>query len=387
MCSSRNQLLSQKEIVQFTLPRLHKGKHWYVDFFAYDPKRDAMRRKKYMLDRYKSARDREKFAAILIHNLFEKLKLGWNPWTTASRTRHFTEFSKVLERYEAYTYRAEEKGVLKGKTAIDYRSRLNQMRIYLDEVSTGVRYAYDFNRSFAIDFLDYLILDKDVSAKTRNNYRTWLSTFGNWMVERLYIEKNPIEEIRMLREEEKFRDPLTAEDLARLRDYTQKYNPPFYLACMMEYYCFIRPDELRYVKVDDISISEQSVFVHGEHSKNRKGQTVAINDKVLKIMIQQEVFDHPSNDYLFGQNLVPGPIQLYVNRFRVEWNKVRDALRFPKSYQFYSLKDSGIRDLANAEGIVIARDQARHSDISVTNKYLKSAKVAHEETKHFEGEL
>lgn len=31
--------------------------------------------------------------------------------------------------------------------------------------------------------------------------------------------------------------------------------------------------------------------------------------------------------------------------------------------------------------------QARHSDISVTNKYLKSAKVAHEETKHFEGEL
>ena len=192
MCSSRNQLLSQKEIVQFTLPRLHKGKHWYVDFFAYDPKRDAMRRKKYMLDRYKSARDREKFAAILIHNLFEKLKLGWNPWTTASRTRHFTEFSKVLERYEAYTYRAKEKGVLKGKTAIDYRSRLNQMRIYLDEVSTGVRYAYDFNRSFAIDFLDYLILDKDVSAKTRNNYRTWLSTFGNWMVERLYIEKNII---------------------------------------------------------------------------------------------------------------------------------------------------------------------------------------------------
>lgn len=191
----------------------------------------------------------------------------------------------------------------------------------------------------------------------------------------------------MLREEEKFRDPLTAEDLARLRDYTQKYNPPFYLACMMEYYCFIRPDELRYVKVGDISISEQSVYVHGEHSKNRKGQTVAINDKVLKIMIQQEVFDHPSNDYLFGQNLVPGPIQLYVNRFRVEWNKVRDALRFPKSYQFYSLKDSGIRDLANAEGIVIARDQARHSDISVTNKYLKSAKVAHEETKHFEGEL
>ena len=66
---------------------------------------------------------------------------------------------------------------------------------------------------------------------------------------------------------------------------------------------------------------------------------------------------------------------------------MRKALGFPAAYQFYSLKDSGIRDLANAEGIVVARDQARHSDISVTNKYLKRPKVAHEETKHFVGEL
>ena len=51
------------------------------------------------------------------------------------------------------------------------------------------------------------------------------------------------------------------------------------------------------------------------------------------------------------------------------------------------MKDSGIRDLANAEGIVMARDQARHSDISVTNRYLKNSRMAHDETKHFKGEL
>lgn len=59
----------------------------------------------------------------------------------------------------------------------------------------------------------------------------------------------------------------------------------------------------------------------------------------------------------------------------------------PRHIPVYSLKDSGIRDLANAEGIVVARDQARHSDISVTNRYLKSPKVAHESTKHFVGDL
>ena len=161
----------------------------------------------------------------------------------------------------------------------------------------------------------------------------------------------------------------------------------FYLACMMEYYCFIRPDELRSVKIGDISITDQTVYVHPEFAKNRKGQVVALNDKVLKIMIAQKVFDHPSNEFLFGHKLVPGPEKIYVNQFRVEWQKVRKALGWPKSYQFYSLKDSGIRDLANAEGIVVARDQARHSDVSVTNKYLKTPRCAHEETKHFKGEL
>lgn len=55
---------------------------------------------------------------------------------------------------------------------------------------------------------------------------------------------------------------------------------------------------------------------------------------------------------------------------------------------FYSLKDSGIRDLANAAGIVVARDQARHADISTTNKYLQGKSLTvHEETKHFVGRL
>ena len=387
MSLSEKNLLSAKNIVQFTLPRLHTGKQWYVDFFAYDPACDRMRRKRYMLNRYKSVRDRRKYATILIHNLFEMLKQGWNPFVSASKTRQFTLFSVVLQRYYDYTVSAESKKILKQKTAIDYRSRLNQLTIYLKEVSTGVKYVYQFDRAFAIDFLDYLILDKDVSATTRNNYRTWLSTFASWLVERQYIEKNPIENIHMLRTEEKFRDPLTAADLVRLRDYTSKYNPSFYLACMMEYYCFIRPDELRYVKIGDISISDQTVYIHPDFSKNRKGQVVALNTKVLKIMIEQNVFDHPSNEFLFGHDLAPGPDQIYVNQFRIEWQKVRDALHFPKRYQFYSLKDSGIRDLANAEGIVVARDQARHSDISVTNRYLKNGKHAHQEAKHFKGEL
>lgn len=103
-------------------------------------------------------------------------------------------------------------------------------------------------------------------------------------------------------------------------------------------------------------------------------------------MIRQHVFDYPSGDYLFSDGMKPGNTQIYFNKLRLEWKKVRSALRFPEAYQFYSLKDAGIRDLANAEGIVIARDQARHSDVSVTNRYLKSSRVD-DKAKHFKGAL
>ena len=346
-----------------------------------------MKRKKYMLDKYHDREEREKMATLLIFNLTQRLIAGWNPFVNADKTRQYTELDTVFSRYIAYTETAEKKGILKPKTATDYRSRLNQLRIYIEENGVRIKYAYQFDSVFAVDFLDYLILDKDLSAKSRNNYRTWLSAFATWLVDRQYIEKNPIENIHMLREDEKLRSALDAKDLRKVKEWTSKYNPSFYLACMMEYYTFIRPDELRYIKIGDISIKEQSVYVSPNVAKNRKGQVVALNDTVLKLMIELKIFDHPSQDYLFGEEMTPGPKQLYVNRFRQEWNKMRKALGFPAAYQFYSLKDSGIRDLANAEGIVVARDQARHSDISVTNKYLKRPKVAHEETKHFVGEL
>ena len=81
---------------------------------------------------------------------------------------------------------------------------------------------------------------------------------------------------------------------------------------------------------------------------------------------------------------MPGRRKAGADNFNKRWREIRDELRWPQCYQFYSLKDSGIRDLANAEGVVVARDQARHSDVAITNKYIQQHKV-HDCTKHFKG--
>lgn len=326
-------------------------------------------------------------ATILVTNLTHMLINGWNPFVNDDKSRSYTAWEAVVKRYDDYTRAAEKKGVLKSKTAVDYRSRMSCLLAYIEESKMQMKYVCQFDKALVVDFLDYIVLDKERSAKTRNNYRTWLSTFAAWLVDRQYIKQNCVEGIRMMKEDEKYRDDMTADDLRRLKEYTSEKCPPFYLACLMEYYAMIRPEELRHIKVGHISIKNQTIFIPPEVSKNRKGQAVALNDTLLRVMIEQRVFDHPSQDYLFGKNLVPGGEMIAVNRFRQEWVRVRKALKFPDTYQFYSLKDSGIRDLANAEGIVVARDQARHTDVAVTNKYLKQPRVVHEGTKHFKGEL
>lgn len=113
---------------------------------------------------------------------------------------------------------------------------------------------------------------------------------------------------------------------------------------------------------------------------------VGLNDELIKMMLDLHIFNNDTNCYLFSTDFKPGYKKMTTRCFRSCFNKARSILKFPDSYQFYSLKDSGIRDLANEEGIVIARDQARHSDISTTNKYLKGNNLSvHEETKHFNG--
>lgn len=376
-------------LITYTFPKLHSGKSWYVDFFCYDPVTQSMRRKKYMLDSIKKVSDRKKRAAEIIAIVSTRLSKGWNPWAEASNDRQYTLIKTVIGLYNKYLEKLVLTKVLKEKTCYDYLSRLNMLIDYNENYRTiPIVYIYQFDQAYISDFLDYILLDRDSSARTRNNYRTWLSAFCSWLQEKKFIDSNPVEKIRSLPEEVKFRSALPPEDLIKLQEYLNKNNPSYLLACMMEYYTFIRPDELSNIRLKDIHIKEQKIFVSSAISKNRRDGMVGLNDRIITLMIDTHVFDAPDTFYLFGKDFKPSFEKADSRIFRDYFTKIRKALKFPTNYQFYSLKDSGIRDLANAEGIVVARDQARHSDISTTNRYLKGdALTVHEETKHFKGNL
>ncbi len=372
-----------KEVLGFTYPRLHTGKSWYVDFLSYDPAVGKMKRKKYMLDGIPLVKERRKRAVEMIESLLKLLRSGWSPWVSVDDNRGYRLLSDAIDKYSAVIDKFQ-----KEKTRKDYSSRLKILKDYINGLVLPPRYAYQYDVTFVSEFLDWLYIDREVSARTRNNYRGWCSAFAEFMIERGYIGSNPCEKIKLLEESPKKRQPLSAAMLSGLSSFLRNKDPMFLLACMMEYYMFIRPLELTQIRIRDISLKRQSVYVSAAVSKNKRDGCVGLNDDIIKLMLDLRLFDYPGDHYIFGVGFRPSAIRGESQMFRRRWTRVRKAMKWGDEFQFYSLKDSGIRDLANAEGIVIARDQARHTDISTTNKYLQGRDMpVHDETRHFKGFL
>ena len=237
-------------------------------------------------------------------------------------------------------------------------------------------------------FLDYVFLDRGVSPRTHNNYRTWLRSFTSWMRRQHLLEGDPLDGVPPMREPGKIRQPLPTVMIRQIREHLAAHNRHFLLAVMMEYYCFIRPEELSQLQVGDIDVKRHAIHVRASISKNGKAEMVGLNRAIVSLMRELGTLRAPKDWYLFSCRLRPGTAKLDSRAFRDRWARLRKRLNIPREYQFYSLKDSGIRDLANSAGIVIARDQARHSSIAVTNKYLQGRdRPVHQATVKFKGAL
>lgn len=383
MCSSEKSR-GTSQVLGFTYPKYHGSSlPAYVDFYAYDPAEGKSKRKKYMIGGKLTKRERDRRGAELCAAITQKLSTGWNPWANASLNNSYTTLQTAIETYERHIEKQ-----MRRKTLFSYRSRIKVLCEYISTLAIPPMYAYQFDSALVGGFLDYVYVTRDVCPRTRNNYLGWLVTFSEFMLSRKWITENPTAGFKKLREDEKRRVAIPEDELRRGFALIKSEDPHFYLAVLMEYFCFIRPTELSWAKIEHINLTDQTITIPATVSKNHKTGSVSLNPEVIHAMLDVELFNNPGSDYIFGPAFKPSAERRGPDAFNKRWKYFRKKLGWPDSYQFYSLKDSGIRDLANAAGVVNARDQARHSDVTTTNKYLSSSRGhAPEAAKHFRGAL
>jgi len=172
-------------------------KRWFVGYKFLNPET-----KKFQLFQiYLSSKLLDKYSRItkskeIIENINSKLLQGFNPFINEN-TAYITVIeavNKVINSKATYTRK---------RTISTYKSFVNTFFNWLNQIKLSKLKIEYFNYQYAINFSDYLKIEKKVTNRTHNNYIDGLTTIFNELVEREYLLKNPFKKIRSLPEEKR----------------------------------------------------------------------------------------------------------------------------------------------------------------------------------------
>lgn len=361
-------------VLDYRPAHLVKGKNnYYVAYSCVNPETGKMAVRRVKLNYIKSAKIRKEYAEELIKQINSNLSRGFNPFLAESEDKLIL-WSEAYSAFLNEKRRQLEDGVIKEACYEDYAQ---QLKTFADWVGKDL-FLYKIKKIQVSNFLDWLYIDKKRTSYTRNHYLQTIRTFFNYCLKKEWILENPAAGIENARNGTKRRaaipDELLKEIFAHIsEDSKRKY---FYLACWLLYGCFIRPSEICGLVVGNINFKNQTIFIPGSISKNKKGQTVTMPNNVAHLLLDLKIYEHPNSYHIIGQGLKPSAKAITAHDLRNEWTKLRKEMKFPDCYQFYSLKDTGITTMLKVLDVAQVRDQARHSSIAITDVYTDRSQTA-----------
>lgn len=361
----------------------------YIEFYAYDPLSGKNKRKRIKLNHIEGKAQRKRLANEAMRRLSDQLRDGWNPWTDCDPD-NIVAFSEALDKYEEIITKNMTNGLFRKQTYDDYKSKIKILRLYVQE-KNPIRYVFQFKKKFCIQFLDYVYLERNNGAQTYNNYLNFLRVLAGWMLERGYINEKVTDGISPISKRlfTKERGCIPLDQVRKIGEWTKKNDPHFHFACLLLYYCFIRPVEMTRLRIRDFNLQTGTITLHADQTKNKLTQTVTVPKKIIYYGIELGIFSAPMGDYVFSSKLRPGSEQIDPKIFRDHWAKVSKALKLKKEWKFYSLKDTGITEMleSNVAAPVKVKNQARHSSLAITEIYLNKIPKAMPEILELDGAL
>lgn len=345
-------------------------KDWLVVFYAKNPITNTMERHRVRVPKMNNKANRLKHGKLMVMEINRKLETGWLPIHDSIGTTNFKTIDDCLDIYLAHAEKEIRAGNKRTATVVSYRSYIRLMRQFMKEKRVKANYIIEVKNSFIVQYLDYIYIERNNSTTTFNNHLTWLKAFANFCLQRGFIKEDFTTGLKRKLKNEKKRQVLTPDVKEKLKA-LRVTSPEFFTVCMATYYCFLRNTEITKLRVRDIHLDKNYIVVEGEVSKNKKRQIITIPDAYHEVLKQHISKSKDVNDYVFSYNeLLPAKEQATARQIRYHWSKFRKEYGVPEEYQFYSLKDTGITDLLlSGVPAIKVKEQARHSDITITEKY------------------
>ncbi len=365
----------------------YNDKDWQIEYYAQNPQTGKMKRFRVRVNKIVKRAKNKKEARLQIGKIIEainvKLYSGWNPFYEGEDSRLYEKLYNVTE-----IYIAEKKKEARPDTLRSYSSYVSLLNNWVGRFNKEL-FCSLFNHTLAIKFMDYAYNERNVSARTYNNYLKMSRCFFEWAVEKGYCKENPFLRIKMKKKTTKERTIIDEANRKKIAEHLK--GKPFLLVCMLVYHSLIRPKEIRNLKIGDIDMAGHCIKVSGEIAKNHKTRYAAISAQIENLIHELNILKKPKSWYIFSDpvTMAPGTNLLYDAKFTKEFTKLRKELKLPANMQLYSFRDTGIFEMlkANVDDLSVMQ-HADHSSLDITSIYANHFdpnlnKIINEKTPEF----
>lgn len=374
--------------------------NWYIYFSVRNPRTGLLEpvKKEKGFKLCSDDEERRQLARKLIREYTMKLKKGWTPW---KNDEYFFE-DQIMYKTEAEAYgsrrrKAKEsirlhvsnflyfkKQSLKQKGYASYQSKFRIFTQWLEIKGFGEYDIKEISNDIILSFFNYLINERGLDKVTIDGYKVRITAMFKWLQEAKVIKDNPMYNIPTgIKRCDHSPRPILPGDINELLERIEKHDPQLYLACLMQFFCAIRPGtELRLLRIKDIDFWNGSIHINIVDSKKERNEVVAVPKQLLSLMTDiYQLHRYEKELYVFSQNGLPGDTPLGKNNFRNRFNRHRDSLRLSKEYKFYSFKHTGANMMMESGNFNIRElmEHLRHTDMESTFHYIRRYRGASSE--------
>jgi len=364
----------------YTQPKIHKGdtaSTWYVYFRYYDQAQQKWRLfiRKMGINFITNRKEKEAEISKLRMYIKQKLESGWNPISNEQEHRHTRELLPCL-----LAELENRLPSMRPRSRDSFRSVFGLFAAWLEKQHWQYLDVGAFDTPMAREYLDYIGRQRKYSGKTLNTAKGMLSVVFNGLVKREVIPKNPFAAVPKYKEQSGTRNQAFADsEREQLRTWLAENEPWLYNFTQIMFYCFIRREELYRLQVAHVNLSDNSISIPANVSKNGKSESVVIPRNLRPILESMQLHLYPAQYYIFGhtgREAVLRPAEQPVTNRNHAYNQHRSTLARLHIHgrTLYSWKHSGVcaaYRATNGDIYAIMR-QLRHYDLKMTQIYLKS---------------
>ncbi len=345
------------------------GKRPYVEFWIWDNEKKKLVRKR----TYKDANEE------LAKEINDDLK-KFNIYVPSNNEKLIKEKErrKLIETSVNALQLAFDnaKPRLRKRSVSSYKSHLKYFFEFLNENYPDLAIR-SLQASHVTEFLNTLQQKKGISNKTRNSYGTTIGTLLSDLKVLGYVDENVMEKFKKAKvHKSKAHQFYNIEQRKKIKEVVSEENSNLWLVCQILFYTFVRPQEIRFLKVGYIETDTNKLFIPAEISKNKKSERVDIPSHLMNALLQSGFLSYHSDYYLFGINGFPSNKPTKEGQFTKEYKEIKDRLKLSKEYTLYSWKHTGVV-AAYKSGVDVLEisQQCRHHNLEQTRTYMRGLGV------------